>query len=189
MLFKRIEEEVRQALDEVMAVAHLEKGDIFVIGCSSSEVLGERIGKGSSMEVAEAIFNAVYPVLKEKGIFLAAQCCEHLNRAVVVEKAALLPYDEIVNAVPHAHAGGSFATVAYNNFEKAVLVESIQAAAGMDIGDTLIGMHLKKVAVPLRIATKSIGKAHLLCARTRPRFIGGERALYDNVLSGGDIKR
>lgn len=185
----KIREEAAKALEEVMAIATLEEGDIFVIGCSSSEILGERIGKGSSMEVAEAVFDAIYPVLKEKGIYLAAQCCEHLNRAIVVEKAALLPGQEIVNAVPHAHAGGSFATTAYNNFEKPVLVETVKAAAGMDIGDTLIGMHLKAVAVPLRINTKSIGEAHLLCARTRPKFIGGSRGIYDDVLSGGDIKR
>ena len=120
---------------------------------------------------------------------MAAQCCEHLNRAVIVEKAALLPGTEIVNVVPQMHAGGSFAVTVYENAENPVAVEEIRADAGMDIGDTLIGMHLKKVAVPVRIGVKKIGEAHVVCARTRPKFIGGSRAVYDDVLSGGEIRR
>ena len=189
MTFDNIRADAKKAVEEVLAIAKLKKGDIFVVGCSTSEVAGERIGKGSNIEVAEAIFDTIYPILKEKGIYLAAQCCEHLNRAVIVEKKALLPGEEIVNVVPQIHAGGSFSVVAYSRFENPVAVETIKADAGMDIGDTLIGMHLKHVAVPLRIETQSIGKAHLLGARTRPKFIGGSRAHYDDVLSGGDIKR
>ena len=128
-------------------------------------------------------------VLKPKGIFLAAQCCEHLNRAVIVEKEALLPGTEIVNVVPHPHAGGSFATTMYHRAEKPVAVEEIKADAGIDIGNTLIGMQLKKVAVPVRLSIKKIGEAPIVCARTRPKFIGGSRAVYDDVLSGSDIAR
>lgn len=189
MSFESIKEDAAKALGEVLEVANLKKGDIFVIGCSTSEVGGHQIGKDSNIDIAEAIFDTVYPILKEKGIYLAAQCCEHLNRAVIVEKEALLPREEIVNVVPQIHAGGSFSVIAYSRFENPVALETISADAGMDIGDTLIGMHLKHVAVPLRIKTKSIGQAHVLGARTRPKFIGGERAHYDEKLSGGDIKR
>lgn len=189
MTYEEIREQAKMAVTELLEVAKLEKGDIFVVGCSSSEIKGERIGKGSDVDAAKAVYDGIYPVLKEKGIFLAAQCCEHLNRAVIVEKAALLPGTEIANVVPKMHAGGSFAMTVYENAEHPVAVEEIKADAGMDIGDTLIGMQLKKVAVPVRISIKQIGKAHLTCARTRPKFIGGSRAVYDDVLSGGDIQR
>ena len=170
-------------------MAKLQAGDIFVIGCSSSEIVGLRIGKGSDINAAQAVYEGVMNVLEPKGIFLAAQCCEHLNRAVIVEKAALLPGTEIVNVVPHPHAGGSFATTVYKNAKQPVAVEEIKADAGIDIGGTLIGMQLKKVAVPVRLTVKQIGHAPIICARTRPKFIGGERATYDNALSGGDIPR
>lgn len=186
---EQIKKETEEALKEVLEISKIGKDDIFVIGCSTSEVEGVRIGKGSSMEVAEAIFNTVYPILKEKGIFLAAQCCEHLNRCVIIEKDALLPGQEIVNVVPQLHAGSAFATTAYKNFEHPVAMETIKANAGMDIGDTLIGMHLKEVAVPLRIKTKNIGAAHVCTARTRPKFVGGQRAVYDMELAGGEIQR
>lgn len=189
MTYEEIREQAQRAVTELLEVAKLEKGDIFIVGCSSSEIKGERIGKGSDVDAAKAVYDGIYPILKERGIFLAAQCCEHLNRAVIVEKAALLPGTEIVNVVPKMHAGGSFAMTVFENAEHPVAVEEIKADAGMDIGDTLIGMQLKKVAVPVRISVKEIGKAHLTCARTRPKFIGGSRAVYDDVLSGGDIKR
>lgn len=189
MDFDSIKKELETALEEIFAVANLQKGDIFVVGCSTSEVEGVAIGHGSSMKVAEVIFDTIYPILCEKGLFLAAQCCEHLNRAIIVEREALLPGDEIVNVLPQLHAGSAFATTAYNRLKDPVAMETIKASAGMDIGDTLIGMHLKSVAVPLRISIKSVGNAHLCCARTRPKYIGGERAVYDEKLSGGDIKR
>lgn len=189
MTYEQIRDEAAKAVTELLEVAKLQAGDIFLIGCSSSEIKGARIGKGSDIDAAKAVYDGVYPILKEKGIYLAAQCCEHLNRAVIVEKAALLPGTEIVNVVPQLHAGGSFAMTVYNHAEHPVAVEEIKAAAGMDIGDTLIGMHLRKVAVPVRISVKQIGEAHLTCARTRPKFIGGSRAVYDDVLSGGDIQR
>ncbi len=189
MTYEEIREQAQKAVTELLEVAKLEKGNIFIVGCSSSEIKGERIGKGSDVDAAKAVYDGIYPILKERGIFLAAQCCEHLNRAVIVEKAALLPGTEIVNVVPKMHAGGSFAMTVFENAEHPVAVEEIKADAGMDIGDTLIGMQMKKVAVPVRISVKEIGKAHLTCARTRPKFIGGSRAVYDDVLSGGDIKR
>lgn len=189
MTYESIYKEAHEAVLELLEKAHIEKGDIFIIGCSSSEIKGAHIGKGSDINAAKAVYDAVYPVLSERGIYLAAQCCEHLNRAVIVEKDALLPGTEIVNVVPQMHAGGSFAMTVYQNAKHPVAVEEIKATAGMDIGDTLIGMHLKKVAVPVRIATKKIGEANVVCARTRPKFIGGERAVYDIHLSGGDIKR
>ena len=182
-MFEEIKQQARQALLELLEVAGLKAGDLLVIGCSSSEVVGERIGKGSSMEAAQAVFAGVYPVLKERGIYLAAQCCEHLNRALILEQAAAEKFGyEPVNVRPWAHAGGSFATTVWENLETPCAVEHIRAKAGMDIGDTLIGMHLKEVAVLVRLGVKKIGQANLVCARTRPRFIGGERARYQEEL-------
>ncbi len=182
-MFEEITQQARQALLELLEVAGLKAGDLLVIGCSSSEVVGERIGKGSSMEAAQAVFAGVYPVLKERGIYLAAQCCEHLNRALILEQAAAEKFGyEPVNVRPWAHAGGSFATTVWENLETPCAVEHVRAKAGMDIGDTLIGMHLKEVAVPVRLGVKKIGQANLVCARTRPRFIGGERARYQEEL-------
>lgn len=175
----QIMNEARRAVCELLELAACRENDIFVVGCSSSEVMGQKIGTHSSEETAEAIFDGIYPVLKEHGIFLAAQCCEHLNRALILERQAAEYYRlPICNVVPQPKAGGSFATAAYAAFEKPVAVEAIQAAAGMDIGDTLIGMHLRPVAVPVRLSVKRIGEANLVCARTRPKFIGGERARY-----------
>ena len=182
--FQNIKETEAKAVTELIEAAHLKKGDILVVGCSSSEIKGERIGKGSDMNAAEAVYQGIKPILDEKGIFLAAQGCEHINRAIITERAALGPLDEVVNVVPQLHAGGSFTVTVYNNAKDPVALERIQADAGMDIGDTLIGMHLKPVAVPVRLSMKEIGCAHLTCARTRPKFIGGERAKYDMVLAG-----
>lgn len=182
--FQNIKETAAKAVTELIEAAHLKKGDILVVGCSSSEIKGERIGKGSDMNAAEAVYQGIKPILDEKGIFLAAQGCEHINRAIITERAALGPLDEVVNVVPQLHAGGSFTVTVYKNAKDPVALERIQADAGMDIGDTLIGMHLKPVAVPVRLSMKEIGCAHLTCARTRPKFIGGERAKYDMVLAG-----
>lgn len=189
MSYEEIRVLTAQAVGELLAVARTEPGEIFVVGCSTSEIGGFRIGKGSNAEIAKAVYEGVMPALRERGLFLAAQCCEHLNRALIVEKAALLPGAEICNVVPQLHAGGAFATTVYENGERPVAVEHLRAAAGMDIGDTLIGMHLRDVAVPVRVSVKKIGAANLVCARTRPKFIGGARAVYDDALSGGDIKR
>lgn len=173
--------QARRATEELLEAAHLETGDIFVVGCSSSEIRGGRIGHDSSMEVAAAVLAGVLPPLQEQGVYLAAQCCEHLNRAIIVEAEAV-PNADIVNVVPQPKAGGSFATAAYHGFEHPVAVEEIKADAGLDIGATLIGMHLKKVAVPVRLQVKQIGQAPLTAARVRPKFIGGVRAVYDQTM-------
>jgi len=181
--FEKIKEQAHAAAVELLDAAGLREGDLFVVGCSSSETVGAVIGKGSSLEAAKAVFDGIYPVLRERGILLAAQCCEHLNRALIVESetARAYGYPE-VNAVPWEHGGGSFATVAYRSFEHPTAVEHIAAHAGMDIGHTMIGMHLREVAVPVRLSVDHIGKAPVVFARTRPKFIGGDRARYNEEL-------
>lgn len=180
--YESIAAQARQAAAELLAAAHLRPGDIFVVGCSSSEIVGGHIGKDSSMEAARAVLDGVLPLLQEQGVYLAAQCCEHLNRAIVLEEeAARRGGYEPVCAVPEPHAGGSWATNCWRAFERPVLVEGVRAAAGIDIGGTLIGMHLKQVAVPVRLSLDHIGQAHILCARTRPKYIGGQRAVYEEV--------
>lgn len=168
-----------KVLDEFQNEAKLKEGEILVIGCSTSEVVGGRIGKASSMDVAKEFIDVFIDFAKEHKIFLAFQCCEHLNRAIVTTRECMKKYNlEEVTVVPKMHAGGSMSTIAYKKFESPVVVESIQAHAGIDIGDTFIGMHIKPVAVPVRLSTDSIGKAHLTLARRRPKLIGGERAQY-----------
>ncbi len=179
-MYEDIKKAAEAAVTELLDIAGAEKGDICVIGCSSSEIVGDTIGHGSTYEAAKAVLEGVYPVLRERGIFLAAQCCEHLNRALIVEKACARQYGlEEVCVKPQIKAGGSFATATYEAFEKPVAVEKISAHMGLDIGGTLIGMHLKSVAVPVRLSVSSIGKAILLAARTRPKYIGGSRAIYE----------
>lgn len=180
-MYDEIKQQAKAVTQEIIENAKLKKADILVVGCSSSEVCGDVIGTNSNPEVAEALFEGIYEVLKDKEIFLAAQCCEHLNRAIVIEKAAI-GEREIVNVVPQPKAGGSFATMAYRHFSEPVVLEEIKADAGIDIGGTLIGMHLKKVAVPVKLKNNNIGNAHVLAARTRAKYIGGERAVYDEKL-------
>ena len=178
-MYNEITKQTEIVVTEVLEQAKLKPGSLFVIGCSSSEMVGKRIGKGSSMEAAQAAFEGIYPILQSKGIHLAVQCCEHLNRALIMERAAAEAKSyEIVNVMPQPHAGGSMAVTAWNAFEDPVAVETIQADAGMDIGGTLIGMHLRRVAVPVRTSLDHIGEAIVLCARTRPKYIGGPRAVY-----------
>ena len=178
--FEQITAQARTAATELLDAAGLRAGDIFVVGCSSSEVLGGHIGKASSREAAEAVFSGIYPVLQERGVYLAAQCCEHLNRALILEGACAQRYGyEPVCVVPQPKAGGSFATQAWRTFEHPTAVGHIRAHAGLDVGGTLIGMHLREVAVPVRLSVDHIGQAVLLCARTRPKFIGGSRAVYE----------
>ena len=180
---KAFAEEIKNAAEtvigEILENTSLKKGDIFVIGCSSSEILGSKIGKGSSFEAARIVFETIYPILREKEIYLAAQCCEHLNRALVIESecAEKYGYDKVA-VIPQPKAGGSFATLTYENMKYPVVVEHIRAHAGLDIGLTLIGMHLRDVAVPLRLSINKIGEASIVCAYTRPKFIGGIRATY-----------
>lgn len=170
-----------QVTRELIEKAKLQAGQIVVVGCSTSEICGSRIGSDSRPEVAKLVLEAIWDELRAKGIYLAAQCCEHLNRAIIIERAAV-PFADVVNVVPQPKAGGSFATAAYHAFEDPVAVEHIRADAGLDIGGTLIGMHLKQVAVPLRLRLDHIGNAILLAARVRPKFVGGSRAVYDERL-------
>lgn len=183
-LYEEIKQQAHDACEELVNVAGLSTGDILVVGCSSSEIKGEHIGKGSDIDAAKAVYDGIKPLLNTRGIYLAAQCCEHLNRAIIIEKKAVKPWEEIVNVVPQLHAGGSFAVTCYENFDEPVALEHIKADAGLDIGDTLIGMHLKEVAVPVRLAVKKIGEANFVAAKTRPKYIGGERAVYDMKLAG-----
>lgn len=176
-----IKQECISVIEELCQVAGLKKGDILVVGCSTSEVVGSKIGTNSDPDTALEIYEGISTVLGEKGIYLAVQCCEHLNRAIVTERAAV-PFAEPVNVVPQKKAGGSLATVAYGKMSDPVVIEEIKADAGIDIGLTLIGMHLKRVAVPVRLSVNKIGNALFTCARTRPRFIGGERAVYNKDL-------
>lgn len=175
----KIIEDTKKVANELLDFANLEEGSILVVGCSSSEVYNHAIGSFSSEEIGKCIFDTLYDITKERKIFLATQCCEHLNRALIVEKACAKEHRlPIVNVLPQLKAGGSFSTAAYSGFENAVAVENIQADAGIDIGDTLIGMHLKSVAVPYRTTCTTIGNAHVVCAYTRYKYIGGERAIY-----------
>ena len=181
-MYEEIRGQARAALEELLEAARLKAGDLLVIGCSSSEMVGRRIGKGSSLEAAQAAFAGIWPVVQARGVELAVQCCEHLNRALVVERAVAEARGyEIVNAIPQPHAGGSFAVTAWAHFRDPVLVEAVCADAGLDIGGTLIGMHLRRVAVPVRLSVDRIGEARILCARTRPKYIGGQRAVYQEL--------
>ena len=183
-MFENIAQELSTILDEMVERQAPQDDDIFVIGCSTSEVCGKRIGKAGSPAVADALFPVLRRFAQEHNLHLAFQCCEHLNRALIVEHEAV-PNGEIVNVLPQPKAGSSFATAAYKAFRHPVALEEIHADAGLDIGGTLIGMHLKKVAVPVRLKQNRIGQAIVLAARTRPKFIGGERAIYDESLKDG----
>lgn len=171
--------QVKGAAEELIAIAKPKKGQIFVVGCSTSEVLGEKIGTSGSSEVASALLAALRSVTGANGLSLAVQCCEHLNRALVVESSTAERFNLTeVTVRPVPHAGGSMAAAAHESFDEPVVVETISAHLGLDIGQTLIGMHLKRVAVPVRLQYKQIGAAVLTAARTRPPLIGGERARY-----------
>ncbi|MBR4785675.1 MAG: TIGR01440 family protein [Fibrobacter sp.] len=183
-ILEQLRADATRAAEELVEAAHLGKGQIVVIGCSTSETLGQKLGSHSVPEAGKTIFEALQGVFAPRGIFIAAQCCEHLNRAIIIEREAV-PNAEIVNVVPQPKAGGSFATACYKAFKNPVAIEHIKADAGLDIGGTLIGMHLKEVAVPLRLSQKNIGQASLAAARTRPKFIGGDRAFYDVRLKDG----
>ncbi|MEF9954359.1 MAG: TIGR01440 family protein [Clostridium sp.] len=178
-MLEEIKKQTQAVVKELIETADMKRGQLLVVGCSSSEIAAHRIGSYSSAEIGQAVFDAIQEELSPRGIYLAAQCCEHLNRALILEKKAAIKYGyEMVNVVPQLKAGGSFATAAYHGFTNPVAIERIQAQVGIDIGDTLIGMHLRPVAVPVRTAVDRIGEAHVVCARTRLKYIGGERAAY-----------
>lgn len=178
-MIEEVKKEVYQVVTELLEAADLKKGQILVVGCSSSEIASHRIGSFSSAEIGTAVFKILQEETLNRGIYLAAQCCEHLNRALILEEEAAVRYGyEMVNVLPQLKAGGSFATAAYQGMIHPIAVERVQAHAGIDIGDTLIGMHLRPVAVPVRTTISQIGGAHVVCARTRLKYIGGERAKY-----------
>ena len=171
--------QTKAVMEEMGEKANLQKGNIFVVGCSTSEVAGDKIGTNSSPEIAAEIFRALYDYTTANGLHLAVQCCEHLNRALIVERECAEKYGlEEVCVLPQPKAGGSFATAAWAAMQQPCAVESIRAHMGIDIGGTLIGMHLRAVAVPVRLSVSKIGEANILCARTRPKYIGGARAQY-----------
>lgn len=181
-----IKNKMEEALNELLDSANLKQGDIVVVGCSTSEIVGKRIGKGSDIEVAESLISTILPIINEHHLYLAIQCCEHLNRALVVEEKCAEKYNlDVVSVIPHIKAGGAMSQVAMKTFHQPVVVESIKskAKAGIDIGDTLIGMHLKRVAVPKRLSIKEIGAAHVTSGYTRPPLIGGERAKYSKDMN------
>lgn len=174
-----IQKQAEAITEELIETANMKPGQILVVGCSSSEIAAHKIGCYSSKEVGETVFHAIHEITKKHGLYLAAQCCEHLNRSLIIEEEAAEKYNlEMVNVKPQLKAGGSFSTAAWNSFNSPCAVEKIQAHAGIDIGDTLIGMHLRSVAVPVRTEIKEIGYAHVVCARTRLKYVGGERAIY-----------
>lgn len=178
-MYTKIKNQAKEILNDLLNRGSAKKGQLLVVGCSSSEIIGSVIGKGSSPDAAKALVEVMLPILEENGILLAAQCCEHLNRALIVERSTAEKFGlEIVNVRPMPKAGGSFATAVYDNFEDPVAVEHVKADLGLDIGSTLIGMHLKSVAVPLRLSASHIGEAYVTAAYTRPKYIGGSRANY-----------
>ncbi len=178
-LYEQIKKEAASVVSELFEQITIKQKDILVIGCSSSEVVGESIGKGSSYYAARALFDAIYPITQAHDVYLAIQCCEHLNRALIIERECAEKYGyEEVTVIPQPKAGGSLATVAYESFSDPVVVEKIKAHTGIDIGGTLIGMHLRDVAVPIRLSRSKIGCASIICAYTRHKYIGGERAVY-----------
>lgn len=180
-LLERLRKQSYDGAKEILEAGGLKPGQLFAVGCSTSEICGGKIGTVSSLQVAEAVFNGIWQAAKEKEVWLAVQCCEHLNRALILEREAARIYGyEEVNVVPQPKAGGAFASAAYKAFACPAAVEHVRAHGGMDIGDTLIGMHLRDVAVPVRISVKTIGEAHVVCARTRLKFVGGQRAVYDD---------
>ncbi|MEA4870846.1 MAG: TIGR01440 family protein [Christensenella sp.] len=182
MDYSTLTREAAEAVDHLLASADYREGDIFVIGCSTSEIVGKRIGSASSEEAARAVMDAVLPKITAAGLFLAVQGCEHINRALCTSRACMERYDlQEVWVRPWLHAGGAFATEAYNRIPDCVMVESVnaRAALGMDIGGTLIGMHLHPVVVPVHTQQRKIGEAALILAKTRPKYVGGPRAQYD----------
>lgn len=181
-MYEEIVNQAKNAMAELLECARTPRGGVVVVGCSTSEIMGQGIGKASAPELGEAVYQALFAVVHERGLYIAAQCCEHLNRALIIEREAAEKYGyEIVCVRPRPKAGGSFATAAWEHMREPVAVESVRADAGMDVGGTLIGMHLKPVAVPIRLNLRQIGEAPVTAARTRPKLIGGARAEYPEI--------
>lgn len=183
---KKITEQTQIAVRDLFRAANLKPGQILVVGGSTSEVLGQKIGSATSIQVAEAILDGIIPQVQESGVYLAVQCCEHINRALVVEAECADKYGlEPVTVYPYVRGGGGLAAAAMNRLANPVVVEKIKAHAGIDIGDVFIGMHIRDVGVAVRSEVKEIGHAHLSMIRTRPKLIGGARAKY----SREDVER
>lgn len=179
-LLKQVKVDIDHIVAEWLESNDVNENDLFVIGCSTSEVAGKHIGTSGSEEIAAIIFEALQRLSNERNIHLVFQCCEHLNRALVLENSVREQLKlDAVSVIPIPTAGGSMASYAYRHFNQPTVVEEIAAHAGIDIGDTMIGMHLKKVAVPIRMKQKKVGNAHVTAARTRPKLIGGVRAQYE----------
>lgn len=182
-------EQVKEAFSILMDAAKPTPGALIVLGCSTSEIVGKRIGSGSSEEAARAVLDALLPLVDAAGLDLAVQGCEHINRSLCVRRATMQKYGlQQVWVRPWLHAGGACVTGAYERMDDAVMVEDLkgQATLGIDIGDTLIGMHLHCVAVPVHSPLRRIGEANLVMAFSRPKYVGGPRAQYDNVPLGSD---
>ncbi len=183
MDFNELTRQAADAVDQLLASAIYQPGDIFVVGCSTSVIAGRRIGSASNEEVAKAVMDAILPKVTEAGLYLAVQGCEHINRALCTSRACMERYGlQEVWVRPWLHAGGAFATEAYNRIPDRVMVEDVggKAALGMDIGGTLIGMHLHPVVVPVHTERNSIGEARVVLAKTRPKYVGGPRAQYNS---------
>ncbi len=179
-MLDQIKDQVQSAMEELLDQAQLTKGDLFVLGMSTSEIQGDRIGKNSNQEIGEGVVQTILDCLKSEGVDLAVQGCEHINRSCVVERRVAIEKGfEIVDVIPQLHAGGAGSMAAFKFFDDPVEVEFIQAEAGLDIGDTFIGMHIRHVLVPVRLQVKEIGSAHLTAARRRPKKVGGDRAVYN----------
>lgn len=176
-----VSKQTKRVIEELLDIAKVKKGELFILGGSTSEVVGKKVGTAGSLDVAKAIIDPILDSIKQRDLYLAIQGCEHLNRALLVEEEAMEKYDlEEVTVIPQVHAGGSLATYAYDLYKHPVMVENLKskAHAGLDIGLVLIGMHLRPVVVPVRLSLNKIGEATIVAARTRPKLIGGERAIY-----------
>lgn len=172
--------QLEELLSEISEQATFERGEFFVVGCSTSEVAGERIGTAGAFEIGESLYGPLKAFADQHGLYLAFQGCEHINRALTIERQAAKAHQLApVAVIPTVNAGGSMSAFAYTKMEDPIVVEEIQAQGGIDIGQTLIGMHLKKVAVPLRTSVDKIGEAVVTIAKTRPKLIGGARAVYE----------
>lgn len=183
MTLEMIQQQLSDILAEFEQIVHMKPKQIFVVGCSTSEIIGSRIGTNGTLKVAEALYEVLERFAKKHDIYLAFQGCEHINRALTVEYELMERYQlEQVSVIPVQKAGGSMSAYAYKNFKNPVVVERIRAHAGIDIGQTLIGMHLREVAVPIRTSIRQIGQAIVTIATTRPKLIGGERAVYKEIV-------
>ena len=176
---QQVQSQLSQLLNELEQQIQFQPKQLFVIGCSTSEIVGSRIGTSGAIEVAEVLFDEFTKFAQKHGLYLVFQGCEHINRALTMEAEAAQLYSlEPVTVVPAKHAGGSMSAYAFTKFENAVVVEHVRAHSGIDIGQTMIGMHLKEVAIPIRTSIRQIGEAIVTIANTRPKLIGGERAVY-----------